>query len=202
MRQIFERCSPIAEPDDVLELDFDTRERSRMRARARSGEEVGLFLERGTTLRDGDCLRAEDGKVFRVVAKPEPVSFVAIPDGFELARLAYHLGNRHVRLQIGRDPSKNSGFLRYQPDHVLDDLVTKFGLEVLRVSLPFEPEPGAYHSGGHAHSHGHSSHSHDDEGTHDHSHNHDDHGHSHTVGYSPIHSFTPLEPGGLVRRVP
>jgi len=186
MRQIFERCPPTDEPDDVLELDFDTRERSRMRVRARSGEEVGLFLERGTTLRDGDCLRAEDGHVFRVIAKPEPVSFVSIPDGFDLARVAYHLGNRHVRLQIGRDTESTSGmaFLRYQPDHVLDALVTKFGFEVLRLSLPFEPEPGAYHSGGH--SHGHSD-----------THSSDSHGHSHSHEH-----FSLLEPGGLVRKLP
>jgi urease accessory protein len=185
MRKICQRCPPTVEPDDVLELDFDTREKSRVRVRSESGDEVGIFLERGTTLRDGDCLVSDDGRVFRVTAKAEPVSLVSVPHGFELARLAYHLGNRHVRLQIGIDSERPNlepqAFIRYQPDHVLDDLVTKFGFRVTHVSLPFEPEPGAYHSGGHAHPHSHDT--------------SDGRSHSHA-------RFSPLEPGGLIRRVP
>ncbi len=111
------------------------------------GREAGIFLERGDALRDGDCLISDDGLVVQVKAAAELVSTATCADPLLLARACYHLGNRHVALQI------EPGRLRYLHDHVLDDLVRGLGLEVTVEDAPFEPEPGAY--GGHAHGHGH-----------------------------------------------
>lgn len=143
-----------------LVLPFELRQKSRLRTRLASGEEVGLFLERGIVLRGGDLLQAEDGTVIEVVAAPETVSTVSASDPWALARAAYHLGNRHVALQIGE------GWVRYLHDHVLDDMVRGLGFAVKVEEAPFEPEAGAYGSSGmhtHAHSHSHShGHSHHD----------------------------------------
>ena len=111
------------------------------------GREAGIFLERGDALHEGDLLHGDDGLAVRVTAAAEQVSTVTCSDPLLLARACYHLGNRHVALQI------EPGRLRYLHDHVLDDLVRGLGLEVTVEDAPFEPEPGAY--GGHAHGHGH-----------------------------------------------
>jgi urease accessory protein len=133
----------------LLRLPFAERSKSRLRAVLDNGEEAGLFLERGTILRGGDLLLADDGRVVEVQAAEESVSTVSTDNALLLARACYHLGNRHVALQIG------PGWLRYQHDHVLDDMLRGFGLEV-RVGLaPFEPEGGAYVSHAHANSHAH-----------------------------------------------
>ena len=135
-----------------LVLPFAERAKSRLRAVLDNGEEAGLFLERGSVLRHGDLLQADDGRLVEVQAADETVSTVHTEDGLALARAAYHLGNRHVALQIG------AGWLRYQHDHVLDDMLRGFGLEVVIGQLPFEPEGGAYvaasqHTHAHAHPH-------------------------------------------------
>lgn len=152
MLTITQRLTDIRAADEDLVLPFQLRTKSRLRTALPSGEEVGLILERGSVLRDGDLLLAEDGRVIRVVAAPETVSTVASEDTRALTRASYHLGNRHVALQIGK------GWLRYQHDHVLDDMVRGLGLEVRVEEAPFEPEAGAYgtHSAlaPHAHSHG------------------------------------------------
>src|SRR5690349_22583187 len=132
-----------------LVLPFADRSRSRLRAFLDNGEEAGLILERGSVLRHGDLLLADDGRVVEVEAASETVSTVHTGDGLMLARASYHLGNRHVALQIG------PGWLRYQHDHVLDDMLRGFGLEVLIEELPFEPEGGAYVAASHTHSHPH-----------------------------------------------
>lgn len=132
-------------PADVkLVLPFQLRNKSRLRTTLDTGEEVGLFLERGSILRGGDLLLAEDGRVVEVVAEPEAVSTVHASEPVALCRASYHLGNRHVALQIG------PGWVRYQHDHVLDDMVRGLGLAVTVEQAPFEPEAGAY--GGHSHS--------------------------------------------------
>ncbi|MGE0155372.1 MAG: urease accessory protein UreE [Reyranellaceae bacterium] len=143
-----------------LVLPFELRQRSRLLAVMESGEEVGLILPRGTVLRGGDRLQSSDGRLVEVVAAPEEVSIVRSADARELARAAYHLGNRHVALQITADS------IRYLKDHVLDDMLRGLGLKVDADLLPFEPEAGAYsgshalaHTGdhvahGHSHSHG------------------------------------------------
>jgi urease accessory protein len=139
----------LGEPRDAqlqLLLPFELRSRSRFRARLVSGEGVGVQLTRGQILRGGDRLLIEDGRVVEVRAAPESVSTVRTPDARLLARAAYHLGNRHVALQVG------DGWLRYGHDHVLDDMVRGLGAEITVEQAPFEPEAGAYH-GEHGHGH-------------------------------------------------
>jgi urease accessory protein len=136
-------------PERRLHLPFSERSRSRLRAVMDNGEEAGLFLERGSILRGGDLLLADDGRVVEVQAAAESVSTVHSDNALLLARACYHLGNRHVALQIG------SGWLRYQHDHVLDDMLRGFGLEVHVELASFEPEGGAYVSHAHAHTHSH-----------------------------------------------
>lgn len=136
----------------TLTLTLDQRAKSRLRAVLDDGREAGIFLERGGTLRDGDCLASEDGFVVQVKSAAERVSTVAAQDSQLLARACYHLGNRHVALQI--DP----GRLRYLHDQVLDRMVRRLGLDIVVDDAPFEPEPGAYggtsHGQGHRHGHG------------------------------------------------
>ena len=129
---------------DRLILPFEMRQKSRLRARLESGVEVGLFLERGTLLRGGDLLLAENGLVIQVVAASEKVSTVTARSPRDLTRAAYHLGNRHMALQVG------DTWLRYLHDHVLDEMVRGLALDVVIEEAPFEPEAGAYG----AHSHG------------------------------------------------
>ena len=119
---------------------------SRLRSRLPSGEEVGLFLERGATLRGGDCLVADDGRVVRIVAASESLMEVRCADAGLLARAAYHLGNRHCAVAIG------AGWLRFAADHVLGEMLHGMGLAATAVSAPFEPEAGAYAAGHHHHS--------------------------------------------------
>lgn len=141
-----------AEPETSLTLPLEKRSRSRLRATLDDGREAGLFLERGQVLREGDLLASADGLVVQVRAAAEPVSEVACPDPLLLARACYHLGNRHVALQI------REGGLRYQHDHVLDGMLRGLGLEPVFAQAPFEPEPGAY--GGSAQGHNHHHHAH------------------------------------------
>lgn len=127
-----------------LVLPFDARSRSRQRCRLESGEEAGLLLPRGTVLRGGDLLEADDGRVVQVVAAEEPLMEVLCAYPGRLARAAYHLGNRHVALQLGE------GWLRFPRDHVLRDMLAGLGFRVTECEAPFEPEAGAY---GFDHSH-------------------------------------------------
>ena len=145
MLSIVAKASGDRAADVDLELPFELRSKSRLRTQLATGEEVGVVLERGTVLRGGDRLQADDGRVVRVVAAAENVSTVRASDPWLLARAAYHLGNRHVALQVG------DGWIRYLHDHVLDDMVRGLGFEVTLESAPFEPEAGAY--GAHSHSH-------------------------------------------------
>ncbi len=134
-------------PDHSLSLPFETRQKSRFRAQFEDGTPVGVVLDRGLILRHGDVLESDEGVRVRIEAAPEPVSQVQGTDPLLLARACYHLGNRHVALQIDADG------LRYLHDHVLDDMVRGLGLTVGFTHAPFEPEAGAY-AGGHAHGHG------------------------------------------------
>jgi len=142
---ITRKLSPSLAPAHLkLVLPFQLRNKSRLRTTLENGEEVGLILERGSILRGGDLLLADDGRVVEVVAEPESVSTVHSTEAVSLCRATYHLGNRHVALQIG------AGWVRYQHDHVLDEMVRGLGLTVTVEQAPFEPEAGAY--GGHSHS--------------------------------------------------
>ena len=139
-------------PAGQLALTFDARQKSRQRAKLVSGEEVAVKLPRGEILRGGDLVAASDGRVIEVVALPEKLAHIESQD---LARVAYHLGNRHVPVELGK------GFVRIAQDHVLEELARKLGAKVSHVEAPFEPEGGAYHQhdemghGGRIHDHHH-----------------------------------------------
>jgi urease accessory protein len=161
----------------TLTLDWDVRQKSRFDAESSEGRQVGVFLPRGTVVRGGDVLLTQDGSLLRVVAAPQAVLRITAcsnhdhhhdHDGaFDLMRAAYHLGNRHVPIELRPD------HLKIEPDHVLADMLRAMHLTVTEVREPFEPEGGAYAAGqgtGHGHGHGHA---------HGHDHGHGHHGHGH-----------------------
>jgi urease accessory protein len=181
---------------EVLALPYDDRKKSRLLARTQSGREVAIVLERGSMLRDGDLLAAEGGVVLCVTAAAESVSQVVSGDALLLARAAYHLGNRHVPLQI------DAGGLRYQHDHVLDAMLRELGLEVSVGMAGFQPEGGAYARGhgGHAHGQG-DEHAHEHAHAHAHGHAHGhahehEHEHGHAEGVGGLRGFVRLPPTG------
>ena len=158
----------------TIELDWDVRQKSRFAATDSAGRELGIFLPRGTLVRGGDVLVAEDGSMVRVIAAPQPVLVIQhVADRgtvFDLIRAAYHLGNRHVPIDLQPD------HLKIEPDHVLADMLRAMHLIVKAQDLPFEPEGGAYAAGhgGHDHDHGHDhGHSHDAGQGHGHAHGHE-----------------------------
>ena len=132
-----------------IELDWDTRQKSRFDGVDSLGRQLGIFLPRGTLVRGGDVLVAEDGSMVKVIAAPQNVlritACAAHGTAFDLTRAAYHLGNRHVPIELKPD------HLKIEPDHVLADLLRAMHLTVNEVSEAFEPEGGAYSAGGHAH---------------------------------------------------
>ncbi|MDP2503045.1 urease accessory protein UreE [Vibrio splendidus] len=136
-------------PDGYLSLPIDSRIKSRLKVMLDDGRNAGLLLPRGHILRGGEQLSSECGLVVEVKAAPETVSTVYCEDLLLLTRVAYHLGNRHVPLQV------EAGWVRYQHDHVLDEMVEGLGAKVTTEKQPFEPEGGAYggRSGGHHHHH-------------------------------------------------
>jgi len=133
----------------TLELDWDVRQKSRFDATDSLGRPLGVFLPRGTLVRGGDVLLAEDGSMVRVIAAPQAVLRITPCTShgtpFDLTRAAYHLGNRHVRIELKPD------HLKIEPDHVLADMLRAMHLTVDEVQEAFEPEGGAYSAGGHAH---------------------------------------------------
>lgn len=167
-------------PTDSVALAYDERKRSRLKVTLASGKEAGIFLERGDHLHGGDRLLAEDGTaVVEIVAAPEKLIEATADSPLLFARAAYHLGNRHVPVQIL--PTDNGGTLRFQTDHVLAEMVKGIGCTVAEVEAPFQPESGAYGSQG-----GHHHHDHDEE-----------HARLHNPGHGPhrsmprIHEFKP-----------
>jgi urease accessory protein len=135
--------------DATLTLPLESRVKCRLRVTLDNGDDAGVFLERGDQLREGDLLASENGYRVRIRAAAEEVSTARSDDPLLLARACYHLGNRHVPLQIA------PGWVRYQPDHVLDQMLQVLGLEVSTDRAPFDPEPGAYGGRTHGHGHGH-----------------------------------------------
>lgn len=144
MMHLTERIALSGHIDDTVELPFDLRQKSRLRVKLTSGREAALFLTRGIILRGGDLLKSDDGLVVQVLAAQEPVYNVIAPTQRDLMCAAYHLGNRHVPLQIG------DGWLRLEQDYVLKDMLIGLGMQVAETVAPFEPEAGAY-GGGHRH---------------------------------------------------
>ncbi len=149
MREFIEKVESSENVDGSVTLDLQQRVKSRLKTRSDSGDDIGIFMERGTMLEQGDLLRDIEGYVLKVVAASETLSSIYSDDPLLLARACYHLGNRHVELQI-----KNTS-IHYRHDHVLDDMIKSFGLDVVIESLPFQPENGAYHSHANSHSHSH-----------------------------------------------
>ena len=149
----------------TLELDWDVRQKSRFDATDSTGRVLGVFLPRGTLVRGGDVLIAEDGSLIKVIAAPQPVLVITActthGSPFDLTRAAYHLGNRHVPIELKPD------HLKIEPDHVLTDLLRAMHLTVREATEAFEPEGGAYSSTGHA--------------PHLHAHAPTDHGHAHAI---------------------
>ncbi len=135
----------------TVELDWDVRQKSRFDTTDSQGRYLGVFLPRGTVLRGGDVLVAEDGSLILVLAAPQPVLVITACTShgspFDLTRAAYHLGNRHVPIEIKPD------HLKIEPDHVLADLLRAMHLTVREAVEAFEPEGGAYSAAGHDHAH-------------------------------------------------
>ena len=155
----------------TVELDWDVRQKSRFDATDSQGRRIGVFLPRGQAVRGGDVLVAEDGSLVRVIAAKQQVLRIthcpAHGTPFDLTRAAYHLGNRHVPIELRPE------HLQIEPDHVLAEMLRAMHLIVTEVQAPFEPEGGAY--GGHVTNDGH--------GHHHHGHGHDHHDHAHDHGH-------------------
>ncbi len=151
---------------DNVVLPYALRQKGRFRTTSQSGLDVGIFLPRGDVLRQGDYLHTECGQVLVVVAEKESVITAKSDDWETFAKACYHMGNRHVPMAIGQC------WLRFQPDHVLQEMVEMMGLKCEEQMAEFTPENGAYHGSGKGHHHEHS---------HGHSHSHD-HSHSHSHG--------------------
>lgn len=176
---------PADAADGCLTLDFDARHRRRMMLATSQGEKILLDLPKAVAMADGDGLRLEDGRWLRVTAASEPVAEVRCDGAQALARIAWHLGNRHLPAEIGE------GVIRIRPDHVIEAMLAQLGAVVMHIRAPFQPEGGAYggergrsdhghtHADAHAHEHGHSH-----AAGHDHTHPHN---HPHEHGHAPPH---------------
>ncbi len=136
------QAKQLVNPKSLLTLALVAEERTRSRHRFMTleGEEINLQLQRGTVLKEGDILADENNQAIAVViAKPEPVLTVTAAHPLDFLRVAYHLGNRHISLEI------TESYLRLSPDSVLEDMVLQLGLTVIKETQPFQPESGAYH---------------------------------------------------------
>ncbi|MFP6775442.1 MAG: urease accessory protein UreE [PS1 clade bacterium] len=140
MREFINKITTTEKIDGIVTLALEHRIKSRLKTQLDSGEEVGIFMQRGNILEDGDYIATNDGFVVKVVAAAELLSSIYSDDSLLLARACYHLGNRHVELQI----TKKS--VHYRHDHVLDEMISSVGLKVISELMPFHPEKGAYSS--------------------------------------------------------
>lgn len=148
MLKAFERFSHTHDPiHDSIVLDHDTRKKARIKTKTELGQDIGIFVERGHPLLVGEVLKTECGKIIAVKGEAEDVSTAIATDWLNFCKICYHLGNRHTSLQIGEL------WVRFKPDHVLEELAENFGLSIVRTPAVFEPENGAYGSKGYSHSH-------------------------------------------------
>ena len=172
-------ASVLVKRASTITLNWDTRQKSRFDATDSSDRQLGVFLPRGTVVRGGDVLVAEDGSLIRVEAAPQMVLRITActehGSPFDLTRAAYHLGNRHVPMELKPD------HLKIEPDHVLADMLRAMHMTVVQVSEAFEPESGAYGD--------HSGHAHGNDHGHEHKHSHaDGHAHDHHAPAAPAAS--------------
>ena len=167
-----------ATPADTIVLDFEERHRRRVAMTGTKGLEFLLDLPEAVVLRHGDALILEDGRLIEVIAAPEPLAEIRVAEPRDLARMAWHLGNRHLPVQIL--PNR----IRIRRDEVIEDMARRLGAKIALIEGPFEPEGGAYveapepeHVHGPGCGHDHHDHGHDDHAHH--GHDHEDHGHKH-----------------------
>jgi urease accessory protein len=184
---------------DTMTLDRQSRYRRRVLLKSDAGHDVMLDLETATYLADGDLLLLEDDRTLRVVAAPEPLLKIHAVSALALARIAWHIGNRHTPAEVTADA------IYIQPDHVLEQMVAGLGAHVHHVTRPFEPEGGAYGGKGPLleshHSHGQThDHRHDHRHDHEHGHSHE-HGHTHGTGHNHSHAL-PVTGGPAGKRIP
>lgn len=130
---------------DTLVLNHEQRQKGRLKAEASSGNEIRLFLERGHSLMPGDLLKTECGQVIQIKAAKEEVMVATCDDWTRFSRACYHLGNRHVKIEVGER------VLKITPDYVLQEMLEQLGLTVTSVVDVFIPESGAYSKGHHHH---------------------------------------------------
>lgn len=177
---------------DTVVLGYDDRHRRRLAMTATRGLSFLLDLAEAVALRGGDALVLEDGRLVEVIAAPEPLVEIRATDAAHLARLAWHLGNRHLPVQIA------ARGLRIRRDHVIEDMLRGLGARLIEIEAPFDPEGGAYatpaHGEAHIHDHAHDhhrghdrDHHHGHDHGHDHGHGHSHHGHSHAHGHAHDH---------------
>jgi urease accessory protein len=153
MRRASSVCRAVSVDDalviDRVVLDADERHRRRITLTGEGGTAFLLDLPHATALRDGDGLVLDDGAIVRVAGKPEPLVEIAAASPHDLARLAWHIGNRHTDVQVVGDK------LRIRRDHVLEDMLRGLGAQLTPIEAPFDPEHGAYgHHLDHGHGHG------------------------------------------------
>lgn len=156
MIKVYERLPHCHEViTDSIALDQDTRKKARIKSTTDNGFDIGIFVERGHPLRVGEILKSECGKYIEVKGLAESVSTATSTDWLSFSKVCYHLGNRHTSMQIGEL------WLRFKPDHVLEELAENYGLTINKTPAVFEPESGAYgskslaHKDRHNHSHAH-----------------------------------------------
>lgn len=164
---------PAESASDSLTLDYDNRHRRRIKLTTDRGAELLLDLPKAVAMAHGDGLRLEDGRWLTVLAAPEALVEVRVGDATQLAKIAWHVGNRHFPAQL------LDGAIRIRPDHVIEAMIAGLGGGLTRLEAPFQPEGGAYGAspGGHTHRHGDHAHSHPHGDRH--SHDHDTHQHDH-----------------------
>lgn len=148
MLQAFERLNHTHQPiNDSITLDLDTRKKARIKSKTDSGATIGIFLERGHPLLIGEILKTECGLLIEVKGQEEEVATAVASDWLTFSKVCYHLGNRHTPLQIG------PLWVRFKPDHVLEELAENYGLTIDKTPAIFEPENGAYGAKSHSHAH-------------------------------------------------
>jgi urease accessory protein len=177
---------PSEQAADSLTLDYDNRHRRRIRLKTDAGADLLLDLPKAVAMAHGDGLKLEDGCWLRVNAAPEALIEIGCDESTRLARIAWHIGNRHCPAQIV------DAAIRIRPDHVMEAMVAGLGGAMTRLEAPFQPEGGAYAAQGHGghrqshhHGHGHGHHSHDENGHHQEHHHHATdapHHHDHAPG--------------------